>query len=268
MNHKTAGGTAARETQAYDPDDAGPTVHQTAAPVALVRRISWGAVFAGAVVALATQLLLGMLGLGIGASTINPTTEQNPANGLGTGAAIWFTISTLLSLFAGGMVAGRLAGMPLRADGMLHGLVVWGTSTLLTFYLLTTAIGGIIGGTASILGKGLSVAGQGAATAATAAGNAASSNPDAVGQAQGKLGQLQTEAQDKIGQLKGQAQANAPEIETKARQAGEATASGVSKAALATFVILLLGAIAAAIGGGRAAPHDLTVARGTARPTA
>lgn len=262
MNKAATGHAAAQEVGVYNNPDA--AAQQTAAPLAAIKRISWGAIFAGVVVVLAAQLLLGTLGLGIGASTVSPTTQQEPMQGLGIGTAIWFGVSTLLALFAGGMVAGRLAGMPLRMDGMLHGLVVWGLSTLLTFYLLTTAVGGIIGGTASVLGKGLSVAGQGAATATTAAGSAASSNPDMVGQAQDKLGQLKDQAQAKLGQIKDQAQANAPEIDEKARQAGDAAASGVAKAALATFFILLLGAVAATLGGGRAAPHDMAAA-GSAR---
>lgn len=70
-----------------------------------------GAVFAGIVVTLALQLILGILGLAIGANSINPLQEQNPASGLGTGTVIWFAISTLLALFSGGWVAGRLAGI-------------------------------------------------------------------------------------------------------------------------------------------------------------
>ena len=37
----------------------------------VTRRVSWGAVFAGVVMVLAIQLLLSMLGLGIGLSTIS-----------------------------------------------------------------------------------------------------------------------------------------------------------------------------------------------------
>lgn len=264
MNKRTTTDATSQEAHIYDQSegfiDATPTS-------GIIKRISWGAVIAGAVVVLATQLLLSMLGIGIGASTISPTTQQNPTEGLGTGAAIWFGVSTLLSLFLGGMVAGRLAGMPLKTDSTLHGVLVWGVSTLLTFYLLTTAIGGLIGGTASILGKGLSVAGQTAATATTAAGNAAGSNPDAVGAAEDKLGQLKDQATAKVDQLKDQASANAPEIDDRARAAGGAAASGVSKAALSTFFILLLGALAAAFGGRQATPRNLAAPRSTSKMT-
>lgn len=140
---------------------------------AAVKRVSWGAIFAGAVITLVTQLALSILGLGIGASTVNPLSEQNPASGLGTGAGIWFAITVLISLFAGGWVAGRLAGMPRAIDSLLHGLLTWGLATLLIFYLLTTTIGSLIGGSFRILGSGLSMAGTAAASSAPAIANAA-----------------------------------------------------------------------------------------------
>ena len=63
-------------------------------------RISWGAIFAGAVMALVAQLAFSLLGLGIGASAFNPY-DNNPAGGLGIGAAIWTLLSVLISLFTG-----------------------------------------------------------------------------------------------------------------------------------------------------------------------
>lgn len=135
---------------------------------AFIKRVSWGAIFAGVVITLITQLLLSILGIAIGASTINPMTEQNPANGVGTGAGIWFVISSLIALFAGGWVAGRLAGVPRATDSLLHGLLSWGLATLFLFYFLTSTIGSLIGGTFSILGSGLSAAGNAAAASAPA----------------------------------------------------------------------------------------------------
>ncbi len=131
-----------------------------------LKRVSWGAIFAGVVITLVTQLALSVLGLGIGASAINPATEQNPMSGIGTGAGVWFAITTLIALFAGGWVAGRLAGIPRATDSLLHGLVTWGLATLLLFYFLTSTVGAIIGGTFSILGSGLSAAATGIGAAA------------------------------------------------------------------------------------------------------
>ncbi|MBC5801340.1 MAG: hypothetical protein GIW94_15445 [Candidatus Eremiobacteraeota bacterium] len=136
---------------------------------ATIRRISWGAIFAGLFVALATQLLLSVLGVGIGASTIHVgSNDSASATGLGIGSAIWFFLSILAALFVGGWVAGTVAGMPRRVEGLLHGVVVWSLTTLVTVYLLTTAIGGILGGATGLLGKALGAAGTGAAAAAPA----------------------------------------------------------------------------------------------------
>lgn len=146
------------------------------------RRISWGAIIAGVVMALVVQLLLSLLGIGIGASSIDPLSETNPTAGVATGAGIWFAVSLLIALFVGGLVAGRAAGIFRRTDGLLHGLVAWGLTVLLMFYLLSTTVGGLIGGTARILGNTLSATGAGIAAAAPAAseqlGNAANAVQD------------------------------------------------------------------------------------------
>jgi ElaB/YqjD/DUF883 family membrane-anchored ribosome-binding protein len=133
---------------------------------AFFKRVSWASIFAGIVIALVVQLVLSILGIGIGASSINPISEQDPTRGVATGAAVWFIVSTLLALFAGGWVAGCLAGVPRRLDSTLHGVLTWGASTLLLFYFLTSTVGSLIGGTFRVLGSGLSAVTSGAIAAA------------------------------------------------------------------------------------------------------
>ena len=128
-------------------------------------RISWGAIFAGVVMALVTQLAFSLLGLGLGASAANPYSD-NPVGGLGIGAAIWTLLSVLISLFTGGYVAGRLAGMPRLQDSMLHGLVTFGLTSLLGFYLLTSGLGKVIGGAGSLVSSVVSSATSAASNAA------------------------------------------------------------------------------------------------------
>jgi len=141
-------------------------------PAVATKRISWGAILAGAVLALVLQLALSLLGLGIGLGTVDPLTEQNPMAGIGVGAAIWWVVSMLVSLYLGATVAGRLAGMPRPTDGMLHGLLTWSVVTLLTFYLLTTAVGRIIGGVTGVAGRALSGVGGAVSAVAPDAGEA------------------------------------------------------------------------------------------------
>ena len=42
-------------------------------------RISWGAVFAGTVMTLAVMLILSLIGMGVGLSTLDPQTGDNPS---------------------------------------------------------------------------------------------------------------------------------------------------------------------------------------------
>lgn len=144
------------------PGGVGDTYARGSAPAA-VRRISWGAIVAGIVVVLVVQLAMMLLGLAIGASTIDPTTAGGTpeASSLGIGGAVWWLIATAVSVFAGAWVAGRLAGMPTRTDGMLHGVVTWAAATLIGLYLLTSTLGGILGGAFGALGNAAQAIGQG-----------------------------------------------------------------------------------------------------------
>lgn len=80
-----------------------------------VNQVSWGAVFAGAVLALVASLVLNMIGLGLGVATLDPGTSDNPAaSTLSIGAGIWWVVSGIVASAAGGYLAGRLSGNPTR----------------------------------------------------------------------------------------------------------------------------------------------------------
>ena len=135
------------------------------------RRVSCGAIFAGVVIAVAVQLVLGILGTGIGLSMVDPVEGTTPgAAGFGIGAGIYWLITTVVALGAGGYAAARVSGVTERFDALVHGLVVWGVTLILTLYLLTSAVGGIIGGAFRTIG---SVAGAAGATVGTVAPRAA-----------------------------------------------------------------------------------------------
>lgn len=134
------------------------------------RRISWGAIIAGIVVVLVVQMLLMLLGLAIGAATVDPATADTPqAATLGTSGAVWWLVATAIAVFAGAWVAARLAAVPSRLDGSLHGLVTWAAATLLGIYLLSTTIGGLLGGAFGALGSAAQAVGQGGQSLASAA---------------------------------------------------------------------------------------------------
>jgi hypothetical protein len=158
----------------YDARHLSPVTPADEFRTVMINRISWAAVLAGVVVALVVQLLLNMLGVGVGAATLDPAAGNSPAaSSLSMGAGIWFAVAGILAALAGGYTAGRLAGAAKESTASWHGLIAWAVSTLVVFYLLTTAMGGIIGGAyrgvASAISGTASVAGSAAQTAAQAA---------------------------------------------------------------------------------------------------
>lgn len=169
--------------QAYEPHSYDAT---TAVP-SLLKRVSWGAIFAGGMTATAVILLFGLLGSAIGFTSINPATEADPLGGMGTGTVIWYVVSSLIALFVGGFVAARLAGFPARMTAILHGLTVWALATLLTAYIAASAIGGVINTATSAVGSI-------ASTAASVAGSAASNVNVPSGEAQGAADRARSEA--------------------------------------------------------------------------
>ncbi len=138
--------------------------HNTVVMPNRVRRsISWGAILAGAIIALVVMFALYMLGLAIGAASINPAQEINSVTpALGVGTVIWLAASTVIGLFLGGVTAGRMSGTTDEGDGALHGLVTWAVVTAVSLFMLTTAVGGIISGVSSAFASIVSTAGQAA----------------------------------------------------------------------------------------------------------
>jgi hypothetical protein len=163
----------------------------------LINRISWGAVFGGVVIALATQLILNLLGVGIGAATFDPASSTNAsATTFSIGAAIWWTISGILAALAGGYAAGRLAGQPREASGGWHGLTAWALATLVIFALLTTTLGAIAGGALGFLGN---VAGGAAQSLGTTAQTAVQAAAPAISQAADPLARIERAVRDVSG---------------------------------------------------------------------
>jgi ElaB/YqjD/DUF883 family membrane-anchored ribosome-binding protein len=200
------------------------------------KRVSWGAIFAGVAVALVLHLMLGVLGIAVGATAIDPMDEGNVANGLGIGAAIFFAVSAIIAMFAGGYTSGALAIIQDRADRTLHGLTTWASVTVLSFAMLASGVGGIIGGTASMLASGME-------TATEATVQADGSPVDRI------LAELRARGIDPQQEFEQQRQEmSQEEVEQQAREAADTTADAVAAAAWATFAIMLLGAIAAAVG--------------------
>ncbi|CAN5213287.1 hypothetical protein BH23GEM4_BH23GEM4_17330 [soil metagenome] len=140
-------------------------------------RLSWGAIFAGVVIATVLQVVFSLLGVGLGFLGWDP---GDPLANLGIGAAIWTGIAGIVSLFIGGLTTGRLAGVLTRGDGALHGVVMWGLATLLALWL-------IWGGFSFLLGNALGIVGN---TVSTTAGAVASGAVQVGAAAVGQIGDI------------------------------------------------------------------------------
>jgi len=280
----------------------GDTLVADARRTLLLNRVSWGAIFAGVAAAIVIQLLLSILGVGVGASSLdvaNPS--DNPtAGGFSIDATIWWVVSGIIAAFVGGLIAGRLCGAGTRSTASWHGFVSWCVSTLVVVYLLTSAVGGLLGGAFSALGSTLGGVGKAATSAVsgvaqTAQGSGAGDalqaqvrrlvNPNdtqnvesdistyirasisgntqaadaARDQAVNDLARTANispdEAKARINQAQQQYQQTVDQAKQKAAQAAEATRKGAAQAGLYGFVALVLGAIAAWIGGAVGAPR-------------
>jgi len=264
----------------------------------MLNRISWGAVLAGVVTALVTQLILNMLGIGIGVATLDPATGDNPqASTFSIAAGIWWTLSGIIASFAGGYLAGRLSGRPKESTAGFHGLIAWAATTLIIFYLLTSTLGSLLGGAYNTLSS--AVGGLGRTAVQTAAPTLAQ-NPDPFAaieqQVRGASGgndpaqlrdtavmslramltgdQAQAQqARDRATDALARAQNIPPEearnriaqyeqqyrqAVDRAKQAADTAATGVSTAALLGALGLILGALAGWFGG-RSGAVDPTI---------
>ncbi len=133
-------------------------------------RVSWGAIFAGLVVALGTWILLTVLGLAIGLSSVDPSHPASLKSG-GMFSGIWSAIVPLVALFFGGLVSARTAGVLTRPMGAIHGIVVWALATIASLMLVGTVVRGVVNAAVAIGGEVANVAGS-AVSSATGQGGA------------------------------------------------------------------------------------------------
>jgi hypothetical protein len=109
----------------------------------LFPQIRWGAVLAGVAVGVSVQLVLALLGIATGLSTLDVAQGERPG---GTAPLVWAAISMLIAAFIGGYVTARMSGLKRKSDGVLHGAVSWAVTTLLFALLATSVTGSLLSG--------------------------------------------------------------------------------------------------------------------------
>jgi hypothetical protein len=107
-------------------------------------RVSWSAIVAGAAVALALNAILWMGGLAIGITVVDKVSGRM----MTIWSAVWVLVSTLVSMFAGGLVVSRVTTGEDKTEAVLYGVILWGFIAVLSFAL------------AGVAGAGMSTAAQ------------------------------------------------------------------------------------------------------------
>lgn len=180
---------AITSTSSLDPRERGyiATDRPVDASRSITSAISWGAIIGGAAGASALSLLLMILGVGLGMSTVSPWSNEGiSATTFGVSTILWLTLTQLLSSGMGGYLAGRLRTKWQDTDAdevyfrdTAHGFLAWAVAALTSAVLLASVIGSILSGG---IQAGATVVGGAASTAVVAVpGMVASGNSGTMG---------------------------------------------------------------------------------------
>ena len=145
--------------------------------------VSWGAIFAGAVVAVAISVALLTGGTGLGFLSVSPWRNAGASGAaLAAGSIVWLFVTQIIAYGIAGYVAGRLrtkwtdaAGDEIHFRDTAHGLAVWAVSALVGVVLLGSTIASVASGTAK---AGATLVGAGAGAAAGLVGHTAPAGAD------------------------------------------------------------------------------------------
>jgi hypothetical protein len=204
--------------------------------------ISWPAVFASLAVGISVMLLLTLAGVAVGISVVEPGADSPRA--ITMGAATWQTVSMLVAAIVGGYVAARLSGLRRTADGVLHGAVSWGATTVLYAALATTALGTLTAGMFGLLAPGTPE------RAASAATSALTGDRDQAQRTLESAGLTAEQARTVVDQLAGGAasQASAPAARQQLEEAADTVGTATGWLSATVLLSLLLSLVGGAMG--------------------
>ena len=205
--------------------DADPLTDQALVLPAALERVSWGAIIAGALITISIQIVLNLLGFALQASIFDPAPhEGSDLPTVSIIGVVWFVVTGLLAVFIGGAVAANLSGLAEPTDGAIHGVLTWGLAMIVTLAFVTTSVGRLLGGLATLTGEALSLAGNVAGSAANVAGSALGAAGNVTGSVVSGTATLGSQALSTLAQGTSQAsQMVAEGIANTSRQAVDAS---------------------------------------------
>jgi hypothetical protein len=133
---------------------------------AVFSAVSWAAIFAGALTAVALSLVLLILGSGLGFAAMSPWSNAGAtASALTLSAIVWLIVMQWASAGVGGYITGRLRMRWLSTHhdevffrDTAHGLLTWALASVVTAALFASVMSSIVGGAAHAAGKAATVA--------------------------------------------------------------------------------------------------------------
>ncbi len=137
----------------------------------LVNRVSWGAIWAGVVIALGMEALFTLFGFFIGFDMFKAGTAD-PWAGIPTWSMAWYLVTAGWSMFFGAFCAARLSGIPIRRISILHGLSTWGLATFATLLVVGSTVWAVLRASITLLVTGVAAPAAGVAAAPTPAATA------------------------------------------------------------------------------------------------
>lgn len=179
--------------------------------------VSWPAILIGAIVAAAVGAMLNLLGVALGAAAFNPYDfDGGDTSEFSAAAGMWMALANAIALFIGAAVASRAAKYPDHHKGALHGLGVWALAFLLALVIASASAAG--------------------GAAAVAGGEAADPTEATV-------------IVDPVTGARSQVVEGQPIQQAAPERVAEEAAETTSQLALWGFLTMLIGAVAAVIGG-------------------
>jgi hypothetical protein len=91
---------------------------------------TWSAVLAGVFASLVVQILLTMLGFGIGLLAVDVPTASSAPAGAGWAAFVWWAVSGIIAAFVGGAVAAANSPDQTGLGRVGHALAAWSVATV------------------------------------------------------------------------------------------------------------------------------------------
>jgi uncharacterized membrane protein YeaQ/YmgE (transglycosylase-associated protein family) len=87
--------------------------------------VSWSAVWVGALAAFCTALIIGLVGLAVGAHLLGPGARVENWHKAGWASLIFSVVGAFFSFVVAGWIAARIAGIRRSEPAMLHGAIAW-----------------------------------------------------------------------------------------------------------------------------------------------